>query len=160
MTRLASLLFVLVVAAVPAAAADVVPAKPQGSFGFEHSDWDKEPFEFLAFLIRQHDRGGLEVTVGDAPRDWIRKEHIGLLVLLLDSKEPCASVYPARSSRVRIPGGADSEPAKASTIGQEAAYLIASYRHGLFPMSGTEISCDLKFDREKLRRWWAEARER
>jgi hypothetical protein len=95
------------------------------------------------------------VTLGDAPKDWIKKEHIGLLVLLMDSKEPCAAVYPGRSSEV-FPG---SKGVKPSTVGHEAAYLIASYRHGLFPMSGTLASCHLDFDRQEIKRWWVEVQK-
>lgn len=151
MSKLSTLIFALIIAVVSSAYADVTPPKPQSHFGTKESDWKKEPFEFLAFLIRQHDRGSVTVTLGDAPKGWIRKEHIGLLVLLLDSKEPCASVYPGRSSEV-IPG---SKGVKPSTVGREAAYLIASYRHGLFPMSGTDVSCHLEFDLNEIKRWWA-----
>lgn len=156
MTKLSTLIFVLIVAIVASTDADEVPPKPQSHFGFEDADWKKEPFEFLAFLIRQHDRGAVTVTLGNAPRGWIKKEHVGLLVLLLDSKEPCASVYPGRSSEV-FPGRKGVKP---STVGHEAAYLIASYRHmGTFPMSGTEVSCHLEFDLDEIKRWWAKAQK-
>jgi hypothetical protein len=153
MTKLPTLILALIVAIVPSVYAEAVPPKPQAHFGREAADWKKEPFEFLAFLIRQHERGAVMVTLGNAPKDWIKKEHIGLLVLLMDSKEPCAAVYPGRSSEV-FPG---SKGAKPSIVGHEAAYLIASYRHGLFPMSGTLASCHLDFDRQEIRRWWTEA---
>jgi hypothetical protein len=157
MAKLSTLIFVLIIAIATSTYADAVPPKPQTHFGREDSDWKKEPFEFLAFLIRQHDRGAVTITLGDAPKGWIKKEHIGLLVLLLDSKEPCASVYPGRSSEV-FPG---SKGAKPSTVGHEAAYLIASYRQtGTFPMSGTEVSCHLNFDLDEIRRWWAGVQNR
>lgn len=156
MTKLSTLILVIIMAVIPSAYSGEGAPKPESHFGTKDSDWKKEPFEFLAFLIRQHDRGRVSVTLGNAPRGWIKKKHIGLLVLLLDSEEPCASVYPGRSSR--LPPGL--EEIKPSTVGHEAAYLIASYRHGLFPMSGTEISSDIEFDLDEIKRWWAEVRNR
>jgi hypothetical protein len=155
MNRLSKLIFVLIVTVVPFTYASSMPPKPQTSFGWEDTDWEKVPFEFLAFLIRQHDRGAVAVTLGDAPKGWIKKDHIGLLVLLLDSKEPCASVYPGRSSQALFLENGDNKLVKPSTVGHEAAYLIASYRHGLFPMSGTNVSSKLEFDLNEIRRWWA-----
>jgi hypothetical protein len=166
MTKIIKLITVLIAATLPAAHADTAPPKTQeqevtlpkaGSFGREAADWKKEPFEFLALLIRQHEQGVVSVIVGDAPKSWIKKEHIGLLILLLDSKEPCASVYPGRSSEI-FPG---RNGVKTSTVGQEAAYLIESYRHiGTFPKSGTDVSCHLQFDINEIKSWWADEQKK
>lgn len=161
MTKLSTIIFVLSMAIVPSAYSAEMPPKPQTHFGFEDSDWKKEPFEFLAFLIRQHDRGAVMVTLNIAPRDWIKKEHIGLLMLLLDSKEPCAPVYSAASSGIPpgMPGVPGSKAVKSSTVGHEAAYLIASYRRGPYPNS-VEVSSDLEFDLAEIKRWWEEEQKR
>jgi hypothetical protein len=137
---------------VPSANAEAVPPKTGDQHHFGREGYlKKEPVELIAFLIREHERGVIVVHLNDAPRNWIKKEHIGPLVLLLDSIEPCASVYPLRSSAIP-----PKDRFKPSTVGHEAAYLIDSYRSaGLYPGSNLDTSTDLKFDRDEIKRWWA-----
>ena len=115
--------------------------------GFDYGK--KGPFEFLAFLIRLDERGVKVVSVADAPENWIRKEHLPLLVQLLESKEPCASVGSMRSSRLVA-----EKDRKSSTVGHEAAYLIESFRHGLFPKYAVNSSSHVTLDRQALKKWW------
>lgn len=137
--------------------AETVPPKSGDQHRFGREDYlKKEPFEFIAFLIREHEQGVVVVHLDDAPRSWIKKEHIGRLVLLLDSKDPCASVYPLRSSAIP-----PKDRFKPSTVGHEAAYLIDSYRNGgLYPGSNLDTSTDLTFDRDEIKRWWAGVQNR
>lgn len=126
-----------------------VGADPRAERQFDFSKG--EPFEFIAYLIRQEERGLKTIQIPDAPKVWIKEEHLRLLVLLLDSNEPCASVGSFRSSR--IPTERDQRP---STVGHEAAYMIESYRHGLFPKYAVNTSVDIELDRAALKKWWAD----
>ena len=136
-------LFALLIFCLPAVGQNPKPLNRDFDYG------KKGPFEFLAFLIRLDERGVKVVSVADAPENWIRKEHLPLLVHLLESKEPCASVGSMRSSRIDF--GKDHKP---STVGHEAAYLIESYRHGLFPKYAVNSSSNVTLDREALKKWW------
>lgn len=111
---------------------------------------EKGPFEFIAFLIRQDESGVKRIQIDDAPEGWLQKEHLELLVLLLDSNEPCASVGSMRSSFV----DRDGKDQKSSTVGHEAAYLIESYRHGLYPKFAVNTSADLELDKAQIKQWW------
>ena len=115
----------------------------------------KGPFEFIAHLIRQEERGVKRILVPDAPEGWIQERHLGLLVLLLDSDEPCASVGSMRSSRLPT-----KEDSRTSTVGHEAAYLIESYRHGLFPKYAVNTSAGVNLDRAEMKRWWSALQKR
>jgi hypothetical protein len=125
--------------------------RPAAEFDWAH----KGPVEFLAYLIRQEDRGVKNVSVSDAPSGWIGRQHLDVLVGLMDSDEPCASVGSRRSSS--IPTAKDLS---ASTVGHEAAYLIEGYRHGLFPKYAANCSANVPVDKAELRRWWAQERSR
>ncbi|MEM7390909.1 MAG: hypothetical protein AAF492_01070 [Verrucomicrobiota bacterium] len=107
------------------------------------------PFEFIAHLIRQEERGAKMISIPSAPDDWIQKDHIDLLIQLMDSEEPCASIFPWRSSI--IPHGKD---VKTSTVGHEAAYLIQSFRHATLYPSSIHLSSSLEVDRKALATWW------
>jgi hypothetical protein len=119
-------------------------------------DWAKKgPVEFIAYLIRQEDRGVKNVSVSDAPKGWIARRHLDVLIALMDSDEPCASVGSHRSSR--LPTSADWT---VSTIGHEAAYLIESYRHGLYPKYAVNCSAKVKLDKAELKLWWSREKKR
>ena len=111
----------------------------------------KGPVEFLISLIRQEARAVKNVSVGDAPKGWIERRHIAVLVGLLDCNEPCASVGSNRVSNL-----AGLKDVKASTVGHEAAHLIEGYRHGLYPKYATLCSANVEIDKEALKRWWAQ----
>ena len=133
-----------------------VLANESGPSPREDFNWnEKGPFEFIAHLIRQDHSGVKKIQIDDAPEGWLQKEHMELLVLLLDSNEPCASVGSMRSSFV----DRDGKDQKSSTVGHEAAYLIESYRHGLYPKFAVNTSADLEIDKEQLKQWWADEQE-
>jgi hypothetical protein len=80
------------------------------------------PLELLAFLqARNHDR---ELTVPEAPKNWIKSSDVEALRALTKSTQPCAGVGSIWSSR------GDDTP---STIGTEAAFLIRGYETGRYP---------------------------
>src|SRR5262245_22924100 len=103
-------------------------AGPAGRFTF---DFDRQnPFEWLIALALAKVSGQPSIVIGDAPKDWLKPHHIDSLFEMVQSKTECASVSSRRSSNRD-----DYNVKTASTVGHEARYLIASYRHGLFPMS-------------------------
>jgi hypothetical protein len=97
-------------------------------------DWLKRPIEGIP---------GEFVSVHGPIKGWIRKEHIPALIGLLESREKCAAVVEVHSSFV--PRG--------STIGDEAALMIESYRGGHYPsrLSAGKVSQER---RRELRDWW------
>ena len=99
------------------------------------------PLEFLDFLKTR--RG--PVTLLTVPHDWLRRKHIGELVKLLDSREPCAGVMSPLSSYIDT---------TRSTIGNEAAFLIEGYREGRYPPGLN--SRRLQSDIDELKTWWAD----
>lgn len=131
--------------------ASEVRSTPKNDFQWE----EKGPFEFIAYLIRQDESGMKKIQIEDAPEGWLQKEHIDLLVLLLDSDEPCASVGSMRSSFIDF----DGKDQKSSTVGHEAAYLIESYRHGLFPKFAVNTSAELELNKDRIKEWWANEQE-
>jgi len=95
----------------------------------EHFDYERySPLEFLEYLKlgRQEAKGPFTscMTVWSCPDSWIRREHLAPLADLLDSDEPCAAVVSAISST--LPWGG-------STVGREAAFLMAGFRQGRYP---------------------------
>ena len=75
--------------------------------------------------------------------DWVRDSDIPYLVGLLESKEECAHVVLAISSRM---------PMLKSTVGHQAAYLIEGYWKRFYP---TSLSSDAyKADSEQIRSWY------
>jgi hypothetical protein len=144
----------LVLALLPFGWSAPVPDRPrQATHEF---DWAKKgPVEFIAYLIRQEDRGVKNVSVSDAPKDWIARRHIDVLIGLMDSNEPCASVGSRRSSRLPT-----DQDLKVSTLGHEAAYLIESYRHGFYPKYAVNCSANVKLDKAELKRWWSLEKQR
>ena len=103
-----------------------------------------DPLQFLEFLKKRGPDSGV-VTVWKPKRGWIKAEHIPKLIALLDSKEPCAPVVDAHSSY--WPPG--------STVGKEAGLMIASYRHGAYPiaLSASHHSVETP---DELRSWWVD----
>lgn len=103
-------------------------------------DWSEgTPFEFLEMLRNTADWG---YTMWSCHEDWIKPHHLEPLIALLDSEEPCGNVASAHSSFI------DTER---STVGDQAAYLILSYRAGCFPSS---LNSPTDPDKQEILRWW------
>lgn len=124
------------------------PRADEVSFDFEKQN----PFEWLIILIQAQLAGQHAVVTGDAPQGWLKAHHIDPLLEMIGSQIECASVGSQRSSNL-----ADSEVRTVSTIGHEAMYLIASYRHGLFPISHRN-STRWPLDPNELKEWWDQQR--
>jgi hypothetical protein len=75
--------------------------------------------------------------------DWVKEEHIPALVALLDSQEKSMSVSLMASSHLRIK----------STVGDEAAFLIAGYRAGKYP-PGLNSRKLTQAEKNEIREWW------
>lgn len=111
--------------------------------------FDKQnPFEWLAALVLEKANGRPAVVIGDAPKGWLKPHHVDALLEMINSSIACASVSSMRSSNL-----ADNAVKTPSTVGHEALYLVASYRHGLFPMSHRNSSI-WPMDPEELKKWW------
>lgn len=77
------------------------------------------------------------------PPGWIEESDVPALIALLDSEEPCANVQSMLSSFIDT---------TRSTVGREAAYLIAGFRHDHYPPGLNSTRYDL--DADEIRRWW------
>lgn len=93
------------------------------------------------------------VSVTNAPENWIRREHIPELIKRIDSKQPCAGVHSSRDSMAIGIGGYGPKKKGKSTIGHEAAFMIESYRHRLYPKSSA-FSIDWTIDKDEIKIWW------
>ncbi len=125
----------------------------RASHGFQFEG--AAPFNLLARLIREEDRGNTTLHLSDAPRGWIHRNQIELLIRLMDSNEPCAGIHSGRDSYLPI-GGCDKPR---STVGHEAAFLIEGYRHGLYPKSA-KYSVDWPIDHDEIKRWWSKGQDK
>lgn len=103
-----------------------------------------DPLQFLDFLKKRGPQGGV-VTIWNPKRDWIKAGHIPKLIALLESEQPCAPVVDAHSSY--WPPG--------STIGAEAALMIASFRDGAYP-SALSAGHHRVGTPAELRAWWVD----
>lgn len=99
------------------------------------------PLAFLSYL--RENKSQTMVTMREPILDWIKAEHVPALFEVLNSKEECASVTLLSSSRIR----------SGSTVGDEAALLIAGYRAKQYP---AELHSRPVDDSEKkaIRDWW------
>ena len=115
--------------------------------------WENNsPIDFLNDL-KSHPNVQMTI-VGEAPKKWIKKEHIAQLINLLDSNEPAAPVLSVFSSY--------SAFGRTSTVGNEAAFLIVGYRGGIYPPGHCSITYGdekygffgFKADIEEIKQWW------
>ena len=101
------------------------------------------PLEFLAFL--KMNRTQKTYTIHEPILNWVKIEHISSLVTLLESEDECMAVALESSSRIRL----------GSTIGDEAAFLIAGFRAGKYPASlNSERLGEIKKD--EILKWQAD----
>jgi len=113
---------------------------PSGQYRADAAWYEGTPFTLLSILV-SHPATGYPVR--RAREEFVRVEHLPGLVNLLDSPTPCAAVL--------LPEGGEF-PARYSTVGNEAAFLIEGYRAGRYPPRPSSLSPEP--DREEIRAWW------
>lgn len=129
-------------------------AKAEPEIDFKKHD----PMQVLEILEKAT---GDWVPVSDAPEGWLKAEHIPKLIEKLGSKTSCAGIHSGRDSRISTVDVKYGPKEKGrSTVGREAAHMILSYRHGLFPKSPA-FSIDWTSnwtdkDDDEIRDWWKE----
>ena len=108
-------------------------------------DTDLGPIALLQF---QKERHGVW-TAPLFPKEWIKEADLPVHVGLMHSTEPCAGVISMLSSEI------DST---ASTVGNEAAYLIEGYITNRYPprLISTRTPCDVR----EIELWWNKRQER
>ncbi|MDX1997946.1 MAG: hypothetical protein SF066_09530 [Thermoanaerobaculia bacterium] len=116
------------------------------SAGSEDFAWQKKgPLEFLE-MLRSHSLAPWEgpgFVVEGRHFGWVTIEDVPKLMGLLDSEEPCSGVVSVLSSWL---------PTEASTVGQEALFLIEGFRSGFYPPR--LASQRYSRSKEEVREWW------
>ena len=104
-------------------------------------DWNRcSPKDFLSFL-QKYDENWYSV-MGDHS-GWVKEQDLPGLFALLDSTAPCANVSSGYSSFIDW---------QKSTVGNEAAWLIQSFRVGKYPPALN--STRPRPDKDALKLWW------
>lgn len=86
-------------------------------------------------------------VMGQADPDWVKKEDIGYLMSLIDSKHDAKCVMRMISSNM----GSGQRP----TLGDQVILLIESYRNKKAFPEGLTVCGDFdEAKREELREWW------
>ena len=101
-----------------------------------------DPIQFLNMLKARRDKPGW-MTIHAPVYGWVRSEHIPRLIPLLNSTERCRPVVMADASVLP----------ETSTIGKEAAMMIAGYRDGRYPSVMTANDKRIGTPAE-LMAWW------
>lgn len=101
-----------------------------------------DPVQFLNLLKSRAGKPGWMV-IQQPVYGWVRAEHIPKLIALLNSNEPCRPVVMANASMLP----------ENSTVGQEAAMMIAGYRDGFYPSVPTSSDQRVGTPAE-LTAWW------
>lgn len=111
------------------------------SDGFE---WQSSgPLELLSLLKDKGQGSCPTYIIHGVTDDWVKEEHLGGLISLLGSDEPCANVCRTISSFMDC---------NASTVGKEAAFLIEGFRRGEYPPSLNSGRSYLYED--EILSWW------
>ncbi len=97
--------------------------------------------DFISLLIRMNMFGGACYTFKETIKGWVKREDIPVLLLLLDSNEPCANVCSQFSSHL------DQTP---STVGQEVLFIINGYITGRYP-PGLNSTKNHLFDKQQVK---------
>lgn len=106
-------------------------------------DWTKTDPLALINILKERKEGW--VTVGEAPKGWIQKEHVKELMKLIDSTEPSAPVVAVVSSYLPFK--------EKSTVGNEAMFLIEGFREGRYPPGICSVY-GFKGDPNEYAQWW------
>jgi len=114
------------------------------------------PLEFIEYLKRKVTGPSVDVAIKGTHEGWILESDIPALIDLLDSAEPCSAVSMFYSSRIA------RQP---STVGREAAFLIAGFRsdversgYGGYPPSLQSARSKFAGDADGVRKWWSDYR--
>jgi hypothetical protein len=97
----------------------------------------------LISILKERKQGW--ITVGQAPKGWIKKEDVEQLMKLIDSREPCASVVQDISSWLPFE--------VKSTVGNEVMFLIAGFRKGRYPPELCSVH-GFKGNPDEYKKWW------
>ena len=116
------------------------PAKVQSQHG-DSFDWDHcGPIDLIAFLQKINQTS---YTARQPHKGWVKEKDLPGLFALIDSTQPSANVCVVESSFM--------DP-NMSTVGNEAAWMISSFRAGQYPPGLN--STHPKPNRDELKRWW------
>ena len=107
----------------------------------------KDPLEFLDSL-----RQAETVVTVDSRYNYVRDSDIPKLISLIDSEEKAAPVMLTVSSKI---------PTEASTVGDQAAYLIVGFWKRFYPseLSFSRMSASKKQEIKQWYRVWLTTRE-
>ena len=101
-----------------------------------------DPIQFLNMLKARRNKPGW-MTIQAPVYGWVRPEHIPRLIPLLKSTEACRPVVMADASVLP----------ESSTVGKEAAMMIAGYRDGRYPSVKTANDKRIGTPAELIA-WW------
>lgn len=108
------------------------------------------PISFIEAAKHNDDYKGVDwfFVADDFPKDWVKKEDIKRLIVLLDSKEKCDCYVSPLSSYL---------PKDSADVGGYAAAFIKSYIDKK-PIDFSLYSCPKvnKEDSERIKKWWKE----
>lgn len=120
-----------------------------------------DPFALLDIIAREDTTfGWIQFEQDSMPENWIRAEHIPMLIKKMDSEE---IAFPVISSYIF-----DSyNPKGFSTIGNEAYYLILGFKNGSYSpnfktennLKSNEIYRLTPARKKAMSDWWAEYQE-
>lgn len=102
-------------------------------------------------LLKVLETRTMEITVADRIPQWVKEEEVDELLALLDSRRPCMPVVSKWASTIP----------KTSTVGDEAALMIESFRRGYYPpeLSASVLIMRNPSIKSELRQWWKEQRD-
>ena len=101
-------------------------SSPDASRFGDDFEWQRlGPLEFLSLLRSMVDHPAPIYTVRGFHAGWLQARDLSALLHLVNSDEPCSFVVSAFSSHLPT--------AKASTVGQEALFLLDGLRKGRYP---------------------------
>jgi hypothetical protein len=112
------------------------------------NEWNiVNPFDFMELLKKNPN---IPVYLHDAPKNWIRRDHIDRLVSLLHSTVPVSATAYLASAHAPPKG-------YHSTVGREAGRMIESYRTGLsYPIDFSDLA---QIDVQEIEKWWHEQKK-
>lgn len=102
-----------------------------------------DPFIFLN-LLTINPEAPISLQ-GRSPKDWIKEEHIPILLGLIDSEEAASVTMSPRGSNFPIE--------QISTVGKESMLLIEGFKKGYYPEPAGN-SAGFKGDPNEYRKWW------
>ena len=105
------------------------------------------PLEFLSYL--RENQAQKTFTIQEPIPGWVKTEDVPALLEFLGSEEECMSVALLSTSKIRL----------GSTIGDEAAFLIAGYRAKKYP-AGLNSRHVEKAEQKAILDWWMSERNR